>query len=814
MSKYVIACFGWVFILLQLCQGQGNERELYVMDATNRGSFPGVVVMYLGEDEKEVIHANYTNEEGISAIPQHSSWQFVKLSFVGYRTQQLSREALAKQNYSVILEEDILQLDEVVVAGLKAEESIRNLSSSVAIVREEAIRFQNPQTSADLLMQSGKVFVQKSQMGGGSPNLRGFEANKVMIVIDGIRMNNAIYRGGHLQNVITIDPNLVERTEVLFGPGSVQYGSDALGGVMHFVSRKPKLSKTDKVFTETNLFSRYATANNEKTGHFDFNIGFKKWGALTSVSVSDFGDLRTGAQRPEGQVDQNGLPFGTRPEYATRINGRDTIIANEDVNLQLFSGYTQYDFMQKFFFLQSDKVKHDINIQYSTSSDVPRYDRLTERRDGELRRSEWYYGPQNRFLSAYTLNLFDSRFYDKLNFIASYQDITESRHTRNFGSNWRNDRVERVQVASLNVDANKSIARHRLLYGLEGSWNFVSSDAERKNIVTAETAPLDTRYPDGGSQMRFLAAYLGDQWHPSEYIHVNGGLRLTHVYLYSAFEDKTFFPFLQDSIERNKAALSANLGMVYNGPTGWRVSASASTGFRVPNVDDVGKAFDSEPGTVIVPNPNLESEYTYNAEASISKAFDNKFRLELVGWFTWYDNAIVVRDFSFGGEDSIVYEGALSRVQANQNVKQAILTGFNANVYWQIIPSLRTSGTLTYTYGQEVKTDKPLDHIPPLFGRVDLTYKWKKWEIQAYSLFNGAKTLDRYSPSGEDNFQFATPEGMPAWYTLNLKSSFKPNKNFQLQLGLENILDRHYRAFASGISAPGRNLIATLRVKF
>jgi hemoglobin/transferrin/lactoferrin receptor protein len=445
---------------------------------------------------------------------------------------------------------------------------------------------------------------------------------------------------------------------------------------------------------------------------------------------------------------------------------------------------------------------------------VPRYDRLTERVDGDLRRSEWYYGPQDRFLAAYTLNLFGSRFYDKLNFIASYQDIKESRHTRNFGNEWRNNRKEHVQIASLNLDANKRMGQHRLLYGLEGSWNGVQSTAFRNNLQTLEITPLDTRYPDGGSEMRFLAAYLGDQWHPTHKIHVSGGLRLTHVYLNSTFEDKTFFPFLQDSIERSNNALSANLGFVYNADNGWRFSATASTGFRAPNVDDIGKAFDSEPGTLIVPNPNLEAEYTYNAEISLSKAFDNKFRAEVVGWFTLYDNAIVVRDYTFGGHDSILYEGVLSRVQANQNAKQAILTGFNANLLWQIIPSLKASATYTYTYAQEKVSNTPLDHIPPAFGRVDLTYKKKKWEIQAYSLFNGAKTLDRYSPSGEDNLKFATPEGMPAWHTYNLKAAYKPSKHFQLQLGLENIMDSHYRHFASGISAPGRNLIATLRFKF
>ncbi|NJN34367.1 MAG: TonB-dependent receptor plug domain-containing protein [Saprospiraceae bacterium] len=72
--------------------------------------------------------------------------------------------------------------------------------------------------------------------------MRGFEASRVLLVVDGVRMNNLIYRSGHLQNAITVDQNMLDRVEVLFGTASTVYGSDALGGVVHFFTKKPLLN--------------------------------------------------------------------------------------------------------------------------------------------------------------------------------------------------------------------------------------------------------------------------------------------------------------------------------------------------------------------------------------------------------------------------------------------------------------------------------------------------------------------------------------------------------------------------------------------
>ena len=169
------------------------------------------------------------------------------------------------------------QLDEVVFSFNKWGQKLNEVPNKIVRVNLDLAKIQSPQTSADLLSQTGTVFVQKSQLGGGSPMIRGFATNRVLLVADGVRMNNAIYRSGNLQNVIQIDPLSLENAEIIFGPGSLIYGSDAIGGVMDFRTLQPKLSNSDNVLVSGSALARYSTANQEKTGHIDFNIGLRKF---------------------------------------------------------------------------------------------------------------------------------------------------------------------------------------------------------------------------------------------------------------------------------------------------------------------------------------------------------------------------------------------------------------------------------------------------------------------------------------------------------------------------------------------------------
>jgi hemoglobin/transferrin/lactoferrin receptor protein len=671
----------------------------------------------------------------------------------------------------------------------------------------------NQPTTAEVLQQSGYVAVQKSQQGGGSPVLRGFEANKVLLVVDGVRMNNAIYRGGHLQNVITLDNAIFEKAEILFGPGSVVYGSDALGGVVHFYTKDPVLADSTRKSTATgNAFVRYATANGEQTGHLDISAGSRKIGLLTSFTLSDFGDLRQGRRRSAAMGS-----LGLRNFYATRSDGRDTVLANPDPNVQVASGYRQYDFLQKVLFRPNRQVSHTLNFQYSTSSDVPRYDRLTDPGRGvPLRSAEWYYGPQKRLFASYKLDLRAGfSFYDQARVIAGYQQLEESRINRNLDAAERNHRVEKLDVFTFTVDLSKQ-RRHGLRYGAEWNNNIVDSQAFTQNVITGATGPLDTRYPDGGSRMQTLAAYLTHSWEVNDQWIFTGGLRYSHVTLGARFREKAFFPFPFDEVTQQHGALNGNVGLVFQPGRDWRFALVGSSGFRAPNVDDLSKVFESRPGNLVVPNPDLGPEYLYNTELSVGKAIAGRLHLEATGYYALYHNAIAVQPFRLNGQDQVLYNGELSRVTANVNARRAFTTGFSLGLSADLTGSLSLTSTLNYTYGR-IRTDStayPLDHIPPLYGKTGLAVKLRRFAGEFFVLYNGWKRIEDYYRNGEDNEQYATPAGMPGWYTLNCRASFQANAFVALQAAVENGLDRNYRVFASGISAPGRNFVITLRGKF
>lgn len=784
-------------------------QKIQVIDRSTLQPVVGASVFVVHDGQKAGV---VTNQKGIADISEIITSNLpLHITAIGYKELTISIGELKQTDYKVMLIEKPYDLNEIVVSASRFEEKRADIPQQIMILKKKEIGFLSQPTSAELLQSSGQVLVQKSQLGGGSPIIRGFEANKVLLVVDGIRMNNAIYRGGHLQNIITIDNSMLEKVEVIYGPGSVVYGSDALGGVIHYYTLKPILSENGRTLTKTNAFTRYSTAYDEKTAHVDFNIGTRRFASLSSVSVSDFGDLRQGDLRNPFYGD-----WGKRLFYVDRIAGKDSVIANENPNIQKGSAYTQYDFMQKFLFKPSEKVSHTLNLQYSTSSDINRYDRLTEVSDGQPKYAQWYYGPQKRLLAAYQLELGKARIWDKAKLIAGYQNIEESRHNRSFGKSKLSHRTEKLDVFTLNLDFDKQIAKQEIRYGLEGTYNDVNSEAFAENINTGEISPLDTRYPDGGSNMSTLAAYITHTWEISPKIILSDGLRYSYIHLNAKFNDTTFFPFPFKEITQESGSLNGNLGLTYMPGKDWRFTILGSTGFRAPNVDDLAKVFESVPGSVIVPNPDLKPEYTWNAEVGISKLIMNCVNMELTGYYSLLNDLLTIVPSEFNGQDSILYDGVLSRVTTSVNADEGYIYGLSGSLTAQVTDNFIISSTLHYTYGR-IKTDTvdyPLDHIPPVYGKTSFRLNLNKFRGEFYVMYNGWKRLKDYNLMGEDNISYATEKGMPAWYTLNLRTSWQINPRFEMQLALENILDQNYRVFASGISAPGRNFSITLRGNF
>lgn len=712
-------------------------------------------------------------------------------------------------------------LDEVIVHVNKFAEKKKNLVQKIDVITAKTIARYNSQNTGDLLNSTGNVFVQKSQQGGSSPVIRGFEASRVLLLVDGIRMNNAIYRSGHLQNVITVDQNMLESAEIMYGPASTLYGSDALGGIINFRTKSPKLSLNNKRLTLASAFARFSSANDEKTIHHDVNIGGKKFAWLQSLSYSYFGDLKMGNKYPDKYP-----RFGRRDSLIALSGFRDSVIANTDKRVQKYSGYKQWDVAEKLFFKQNEKISHLLNFQYSTTTDVPRYDRLQDKRNfgpgigTTLRYARWFYGPQKRWLGAYEFNTKKLGFLNELKANLNFQDIEESRQQREFRQYDRFDsRVEKVKVWGFVIDGRKLSGNHELTIGLDGQLNNVKSRAHRTNLNTGTVSKLDTRYPDGKNDVNYFGLYIQHllKINSGKWI-LNDGIRLQTVCLRSTVADNSFFNLPVTKFEQNNFAMTFNLGLVFLPSERSRIAFGFSSGFRNPNLDDLAKIFDfSVAKRVYIPNTDIKPEYTYNADLTVSQVIAPKIRFEVTGFYTMFRNAIVSAPFRLNGQDSIIYHGVISAVYANQNLNKAFTCGFSSNVKIDFTRQLSFFSTISYTYGRTKKfnaTEMPQDHIPPLFGKTSLNFQHSKFGLEILAMYNGWKKIKNYNPDGEDNQQYATADGMPSWFTLNWRGNYSLCKELQLQLAAENILDRNYRYFASGFSAPGRNFIVALRANF
>jgi hemoglobin/transferrin/lactoferrin receptor protein len=793
--------------LFSLISATLSAQVLQVFDEANGLPLSGVVIF-----DANHIAITKTDKEGKGILAQIKSTDTLGFEALGFRAKKLTLLAIKQNNYRVFLTESQYTLNEIVVSASRFEEKKSDVPQRIESINSKSIAFLNQPNTADLLQQAGNILVQKSQAGGGSPVVRGFEANKILMVVDGVRMNNAIYRGGHLQNVLTVDQNILANVEVVFGPASVVYGSDALGGVIHFFSKKPELGANQKWMFKANVLKRWASATAENTSHIDLNFGFEKIAFLSSFTYSDFGDLKQGKLRGDDYPN-----FGKRLFYQSRINGRDSMMVNADINLQKSSGYRQFDFLQKLLFKHSNRIEHGLNLQYSSSSNINRYDRLTEYNGTKFKYAEWYYGPQNRFLTAYHLQLKSNRkLWNAVKIVASYQALEESRMSRKFRNNNLESRIENVNVFSLNADAAFELKNHEIRYGSELSYNDVASNANSKNIVSDIVSPLSTRYPDGGSSMSSFAFYATHSWEFSPKLIFVNGLRYSHINLNAKFDDKTFFPFPFNDVKQNSRALTGNIGLNFLPDQTWKISFLAASGFRAPNVDDLAKVFESVPGKIIIPNPNLKSEYTYNADFNITKVIIEKINFSSGVYYTWYKNAITVLNSTFNGQSQIIYDGQLSQVTTNVNQNKAFIYGFYGQLKAQISPDFQFFSTLNYTYGRSKAElgNLPLDHIPPLFGKTSLFFQKHKANLELSAQYNGWKKLKDYSNSGEDNLTYATATGMPSWLIFNLRSSYQIAQKIQIQASIENIFDQNYRVFASGISSAGRNLSLTLRGNF
>lgn len=784
-----------------------TAQQIEVVEAGSNQPLSGVL-LYSADPGKSIV----TDAGGNAEIDIFKDQKSIVFQLLGFESKNFSWEDLINSHFRIELIPSQITLDVAIIAASRWRQNTQDVPGKARSLNQDRLTLRTPSNTSDWLGSSGEVFVQKSQLGGGSPMIRGFSANRLLYAVDGVRMNTAIFRSGNLQNVISLDPFALKSTEILFGPGSVMYGSDAIGGVMAFETLSPDLNgKT----LSGNLISRFSTAYSEKTFHADLSYGSGKWSFLSSATQFDYGDLRMG--------DNNGPDSYLRTEYQSSENGIDLIVTNPEPLVQVGSGYQQLNLMQKVRFQPSEKTTWDYGFHYSKSTDISRYDRLIERRDGNLRFSRWDYGPQIWMMNNVRLtHTSTSNWFDQVKVIASHQFFEERRIDRRFGQNNEFNRSEKVNAFSLNMDFLKNLKEESYLtYGLESVLNQVNSKGKVTDISSNTVSLASARYPN--SDWSSIAAYGNFHTKLAGNLQFQTAIRYNYTSLNADFSNNlNFYPLPFSDSKNRYHSFTGNIGLIFKPEPSFSISPLLSTGFRAPNVDDIGKIFDSEPGTVFVPNPDLKPEYAYNAEINFNKHFQNRVRVDFTGFYTLLDQALVRRPFTLNGQSEILYDGELSQVLALQNGAFAKVYGIQTGVEIALSNNLLLTSRYNWQKGTEELEDEstsPSRHAAPAFGLTRLSYQSKKLKLEVSSLYNAERSFEDMPQEeiGKPAIYAMDDNGnpySPSWSIFNFNAVFEFQKWIHLSAGIENITDQRYRPYSSGIVASGRNFTFGLKGSF
>ncbi len=747
--------------------------------------------------------------DGLITIPNALIPINVECSYLGYTTLSLEINQLSNEITQLVLEPNANLLNSVEIIG-RSQERRELLPQRIEVISQAQIQASQSNSSADVIGNSGSVYVQKSQAGGGSPVIRGFEANKVLLVVDGVRLNNLIYRSGHLQNAITVDHSSLANLELIFGPGSLMYGSDALGGVIHFETLRPQYNTSQTVslntqFTSSNLGARLNLIH---------QYGSDKLASVTSLSIGRYDDQRVGQNR--ASIYDAFPTFGlTDLYYDTDGNLRK----NLRPHIQRNTGYSQADILQKFKFKLGKSAHLTFNAQLSTSTNIPRYDQLAQTDESGLPIfRKWYYGPQQRLLLSQQLDLTESTpLYDKAILIASFQEIEESRITQPQSSDATITQLEQVRVYGLTTDFMKTFnTRLNLNYGLDLHHNTLNSSAESV-LDSGERHPALTRYPDGLSNLTQYGAYIRlGSYLLDEQLRLTGGVRYSGQLAEIRYESMETFKwpdFFYDGISNRNSALVASGSVIYQiGDLSFKYAIGQ--GFRAPNIDDLAKVR-VKSDEITIPNTDLRPERTLNHDLSV-KYSNDAIVLTAFGYYVVIDEVIVRKASTLpdGSPLFIDENGRSLNVTANFNESEGLIYGGGMALDFKITHSLSGGAKVNLTKGisREGAQESPLGHIPPLFGWAGVKYDKGLYQLAIDYHFNGSKSIQDYGGT-VDNPEYALPTGTPAWSTVDIGLS-RQSDMLTLRAAVDNVLDTYYRPFASGVSGPGRSFNVSVGLTF
>lgn len=670
-------------------------------------------------------------------------------------------------------------LNTTVVSAARHPQRIIESPRSISVITVENLRERNYRTVPEALAELAGVFLQETNYGGGAPIIRGLIGNRILILVDGVRLNNSTYRLGPNQYLNTIDINQVERIEVLRGTRSVLYGSDAIGGLVNVITRSPEPSSTGAAL-RGRFETRLATADQSATGHVSVNYYDKRLGILAGLSDKSFSNLRAG--HPVGE--------------------------------QACTGYNEASGDLKLTYTVSARQAITAAFQRVRQDDIWRTDLLHPGRKGELPsdlQNEWE--PQQRDLVSldYRHSALGS-VVNGLQFSASYQNQLEEQERILVSTpSTRRDEHNEVMTCGASLQLNTDIGEHHALtYGAEYYRDRVSSRRAEVDLATGRRIIQIGRVADGARYWS-EAVFLQDEYRPVEPLVVNLGVRYSQFSL-RATSQHTKTGELNVSSNLHAFTGSANASWRLRGDL--YMMGGVGQGFRAPNVDDI-TVLGSFASGFEVPSSHLDPEEAVSWELGLKRQ-GRHLTGTIFGFLGSYRGLIDRASGLFDGLPFLdtnrdgVRQANEEAVYERKNIGRAHTYGIEMEVLGRLRRVVSLFGTFAWTRGEDTATNVPLTRMPPPSGTAGV--RWTpgddQW-LEAYTRLAG--TQSRLS-TADGNDRRIGRNGTPGWTTLNLRGGLAIGSALSLTLGIENILDASYRWHGSGFNAPGRNLVAGVRV--
>ena len=654
-------------------------------------------------------------------------------------------------------ESDGETIDEIQVTATRRPVRAGDVSAALTVISSEDI--DRAKLMTDALAARPGVFLQQTTPGQGAAIIRGLKGSEVLHIVDGMRLNNAIFRNAPTQYMALVAPGTVDRIEVVRGAPASLYGSDAVGGVVQALSRIPAL---DAPGVAGSAFVAFDTADLARLARASVEFGDEQIAALFSGEYLETGDRRVGGDERIGP-----------------------------------SGYQSKGLRAAVSLTPGDGTSWLFDLQAARQPKTPRVDELVPGfGETEPASSEFWFSPNDRVFAHIRHEREEWLWNATLRFDLGWQRIVDDRISRGYLSTTRRYEENRSDLLGFTASANGETANGSWIVGAEIYHDDVASRRIEEDTLTGVTQEVVSRFPDGSTmdQAAIYGNYLRDIGDRNT---LSGGLR------YSSIGTDLPASGAVQAASVNQDDISADLGWVFDATEYLQVTANLGYGFRAPNVFDLGTLGERPGNRFNIPNPNLKSERITQFDIGIRHR-SSRVDVDVTTFVLHYTDRI-----------SSVNTGATTPegrdITQSQNVESADIVGVEIGGVWRITDRLDGDLVFNYVRGEQSNDageDEPGDRIPPLNGRLGLRYQFSEsLELEPFAVF--AAKQDRLSPRDVRDSRI-DPNGTPGWITLNFRALYDLNDDWRITASLENLLDERYRVHGSGIDAPGRNFYLSL----